>query len=115
MVAVLEHGELPFSLLQLKRLVEELEVEGEEISEKYREIEHRLLGSKVKELIERINDELDGKQYFEISKQRMAYFERPHLFGEDVDEKFSSSIVDIEESGKCYAMGRYAACVISCV
>ena len=33
------------------------------------------------------------------------------LFGDKVDKKFSAARFDIEEAGKCLALGRYTACV----
>jgi hypothetical protein len=55
--------------------------------------------------------ELDVKFCFIIPGAVQRYYapDQP-LFGQDVEDKFSASH-DIEEAGKCLALGRYTACV----
>ena len=45
-----------------------------------------------------------------ISPDRAAFYAKPQLFGEAVNNKFSGCQYDIEESGNCYAAGRGTAC-----
>lgn len=62
-------------------------------------------------LRERIDDELGGREFFALAAERTEYFETPNLFGTEVATAFPATTVDIEEAGKCFALGRYTACV----
>jgi hypothetical protein len=44
-----------------------------------------------------------------ISPDRAAFYAKPQLFGEAVNERFPGCQYDIEESGSCYAAGRGTA------
>lgn len=44
-----------------------------------------------------------------ISPDRAAFFSKPGLFGEAVNERFPACQYDIEEAGNCYAAGRMTA------
>jgi hypothetical protein len=48
---------------------------------------------------------------YQIAPEKVQYFDQPHLFGEDVSDQFPSTILDIEEAGKCLAMSRNTSCV----
>jgi hypothetical protein len=65
-------------------------------------------------LRKRIDDELNGRLFFAISPgdHRDYYEQKLPLFGLAVQEKFPAAGFDIEESGKCFALGRYTACVM---
>jgi hypothetical protein len=65
----------------------------------------------LKELQGRIVDETDGVIFLTIDPSNNAYYLTPNLFGERVAESFPSAIVDIEEAGKCLALGRNTASV----
>jgi hypothetical protein len=60
----------------------------------------------------RIEDELKSKLFMYCpSEKAYYYFNSLKIFGETVIEKFPSIITDIEEAGKCYAVGRNTAAV----
>ena len=61
------------------------------------------------ELRSRIKDEFVGTRVMWIDQAQ--YFERDDLFGEQVAQHFTEASIDIAEAGKCYAVGRYTACV----
>src|ERR1044072_3749489 len=65
----------------------------------------------VRELQNRIEDELESVMLMQIPVDRARYYEGQNLFGQDVADKFPSAILDIEEAGKCYAVSRHTACV----
>jgi len=73
------------------------------------ELEHSL-----QELQSRITDELSSQFFAYISPDRAKYYDSTSpLFGKQVQKYFTSSnmIFDIEEAGKCFAVGRYTACI----
>ncbi|CAM8622654.1 hypothetical protein [Sphingobium sp.] len=47
-----------------------------------------------------------------IPNHALKFSPSSSLFGDQVEEKFPSSVYDIEEAGKCIAIGRYTACVM---
>jgi HEPN domain-containing protein len=56
--------------------------------------------------------ELSKTELFVLQRADLALFEpKEPLFGEKVDRKFSAARFDIEEAGKCRALGRHTACV----
>ena len=57
-------------------------------------------------LIGRIEDELELTLFLYIPSSRAEFYESVEpLFGEAVSDQFSSAITDIEEAGKCLALG----------
>jgi hypothetical protein len=62
---------------------------------------------------ERIEDELETKLFMTVPASKAWYFTEKDLLGADVAAKFTDAetIEDTEEAGKCYALGRYTACV----
>jgi hypothetical protein len=64
-------------------------------------------------LRKRIDDQLAGRFFFAIPGDHRDYYEQKlPLFGPTVQEEFPSAGFDIEEAGKCFALGRYTACVM---
>jgi len=60
----------------------------------------------------RIQDEFSTKFCFILgAKKESFYTQKEPLFGDVVQEKFPNMASDISEAGKCYAVGRYTACV----
>jgi hypothetical protein len=56
--------------------------------------------------------ELSKTELFLLQRADLALFDpKEPLFGEKVDRKFSAARGDIEEAGKCLALGRGTACV----
>lgn len=64
------------------------------------------------ELHYRIIDEAAARKFFQMDTDTVVFYEKPSLFGQPVTDKFPSAIFDIEEAGKCYALGRNTACVM---
>jgi hypothetical protein len=62
-------------------------------------------------LEETIHDELETHLFMYIEPAKVTYYTTPHLFGEEVTQKFSSSKFDVEEAGKCLALNRGTACI----
>ena len=62
------------------------------------------------ELQRRIEGEIRSVVWLHIPRERAKYYASTG-FGEEVSKAFPSSKQDIEEAGKCYALGRYTACV----
>ncbi|HEV7473165.1 MAG TPA: hypothetical protein VGN90_03895 [Pyrinomonadaceae bacterium] len=63
------------------------------------------------EVERRISDELGAIHFLHVPEAKVAFYESSQLFGEAVARKFPKAIEDIQESGKCFAVGRYTACV----
>jgi hypothetical protein len=57
-------------------------------------------------------DELSGMHIFAIPFDRVRYYEQKEpIFGDVVAKKFPSLLDEVEEAGKCYALGRSTASV----
>jgi HEPN domain-containing protein len=63
------------------------------------------------ELHREIQRELSLVLLMEIPKRNVDYYEQANLFGEKVSRKFPKTVTDIQEAGRCFAVGRYTACV----
>jgi hypothetical protein len=63
------------------------------------------------ELQERIIDELSAPRFLSMSDQEAGYYNSPRGGWEEVIKRFPKVAIDIEESSKCFACGRYAAAV----
>jgi hypothetical protein len=62
------------------------------------------------QLRDRLPDQLDSTFLISLSTSERALFEPAEpLFGNDVASKFPSAIFEVEECGKCYALGRFTA------
>ena len=96
----LERYGLELSLLQCSRLIKAFE-EGAEPGS---------IQSMVEDLRSRTFDELDNGYFLHLTNEESKLFEPaiPH-FGIDVQTKFPSATYDIEEAGKCAALGRSTA------
>lgn len=68
------------------------------------------LKDKIYELMGRVLDELDGPLVLTLSAQEQHFYNPTvPLFGEDVKNKFESLAYEIDEVGKCMALGRSTA------
>jgi hypothetical protein len=63
------------------------------------------------ELQRSIERELRASLFLYLPENKRRYFEGRHLFGETVTTAFPSAALDIEDAGKCFALGRFTACV----
>ena len=72
-----------------------------------REIKHSILM-----LQGRIRDELETVHCLALTEnEKRHYAPREPLLGPAVESKFVSTLFDVDEAGKCFAFGRYTACV----
>jgi len=62
-------------------------------------------------LVTIINSELSSRIFTPIAVKHAAFLENG-CFGEDVENSFPSATVDIDEAGKCRALGRWTASVM---
>jgi hypothetical protein len=55
--------------------------------------------------------ELEAHVFLPVDPANSRFYLEPLRDWEEVAARFSRAVNDIEEAGKCYALGRYAACV----
>lgn len=65
----------------------------------------------MKEVERRILHEMSLPLFMVMSRDKAEYYEKIDLFGSQVSANFPATVYDIEESGNCYATGRYTASV----
>jgi hypothetical protein len=64
-----------------------------------------------KTILDTVQAELASKLFFRLSDETAKYYKDKRLFGDEVETVFPSAVTDIEESGKCLALGRGTATV----
>ena len=69
------------------------------------------LSQRMQDLKDRIEDEAKARLFFIIPPAKYAYYAQPELWGEAVYKAFPDAAYDIDEAGKCFAVGRHTACV----
>ena len=74
-------------------------------------IKGRELGASAKELRGRLEDELEARTFLALSMKEAQEYERPRVGWEDVLVGFPGIVDEVEEAGKCLALGRNTACV----
>ncbi len=62
-----------------------------------------------------IENELATHSFLAINPSRKEYFDEPRKGWEEVIDRFSDSVMDVEEMRKCFALSRYAGCVFHSV
>lgn len=65
----------------------------------------------LEELHGRFHDELASTLFMFVAPERIRYYVTRNLFGTEVASRFPEAVVDIEEAGKCLALGRATAAV----
>jgi len=71
----------------------------------------RALADDATDLETRIIDELKYLTCFAVEGKAEDLYRAANLFGDQVAERFPSTVVDVEEAGKCLALDRGTACV----
>ena len=66
----------------------------------------------VRELKTRLKDELEEREFLYVPPSKTKFYKDPMLFGRDVNDRFPMAIDDIEDAGKCLALGQGTACVL---
>jgi hypothetical protein len=87
---------------QAERIVEALSREG---------VTYSQVKALIPDLQGRTQDALKRSLMFFIEERNIRYYKDEFLFGKAVADQLPSSILDIEEAGKCMAVGRHTACV----
>lgn len=64
-----------------------------------------------KDLFLRLTDEMQQTHFISISADKAKFFSEINLFGAEVGKRFPNATTDIEEAGKCLALGRTTAAV----
>lgn len=70
------------------------------------------LAVKVRELRNRIEDELSLCLLLQVAPEKRGTYENADSFGPQVTLKFGSAAYDVEEASKCLALDRSTACVM---
>jgi hypothetical protein len=106
------------SLVFAKKLAEELEMEAvlplldrmaSKIKNPYLVVDAH---KDISDLRSRISDLIKNRNFLYIPPSLEQYYAHPPLFGSDVESFFPSAIDDIEDAGKCLALGQGTACVM---
>lgn len=66
----------------------------------------------LQELKNRLFDELCEREFLYVPQGKARYYKEAALFGKEVNDRFPKAIDDIEEAGKCLALGQGTACVL---
>jgi hypothetical protein len=69
-------------------------------------------GKAIGELYRRLIDELNTTKFYLVESGKVEHYETIPLFGIKVFDNLSDANYDIEEAGKCFALGRNTACVM---
>lgn len=74
-----------------------------------------LLANYLSTVRDRLGDELSTKIFFQLPYSRKVLFEKPKETWEPIIERFPETVMDIEESAKCFVLSRYAASVFHAI
>ena len=80
----------------------------------YRDDRFGSLANLVREVRQRIEDELKSVQFLFVPLSKTDYYDRP-IFGTEVENRFTDAIDDIREAGNCFALGRWTGVVHHCM
>lgn len=92
---------LNFSTIYLERL----------INNPPEKLTYKFVHSEIKIVRDRILDELFTALTIQIPDPEAKYYRDEQLFGDKVANKFPKAVTDIQEAGKCFALGRYTSSV----
>jgi hypothetical protein len=71
-----------------------------------------VIRNEVNQFARRVKDEMETRRYLSLSDSEGRFFEPDApLFGDEVRAKFQNAAFEIDEAGKCFAVGRYTASV----
>ena len=66
----------------------------------------------VKDIHDRVMDELDAKIWLHLDSEEVQFFDKPlDFFGDEIVTKLPALTEDMAEAGKCFAIGRYTASI----
>jgi hypothetical protein len=99
-----KHLDLPMTNAQLKRIKDGI---NKDTFRDYRAIKQQL-----HELINRMDDELESRFFYQIGSLKAKHYERPEEFwGDEISKSFPSAIPELIDAAKCYAVDRNTATV----
>lgn len=93
---------LIYTLPKVRRLIQWLQSES---------ISYVELAAECKDIYERVNDELNTRFFFSIDSKYVPYYNDFTTAWAGVMGHFPSTLSDIEEASKCFALNRYTATV----
>jgi hypothetical protein len=110
LIVACEETELEFSVQEITPLYDVLSTQS---------IEYKLYADSLGIIRGRITHELAIPRFFHVPREKLKYYEQKDTaensikaFGPAVDKRFGRRASrDIDEAGKCYALGRNTACV----
>lgn len=88
--------DLDAALILSRRMQKRLHEEGYVVRDFYQE---------VSDLYSRVKDQLSSRLFFFVRPDKAHYYETPYLFGEEIYNKYPSVTDDVEDAGKCLALG----------
>lgn len=104
MVEIIQPLGMPLTVKSLAK-VKEIVLNGEQW--------HDQLRRPMEDFHSRFRDELEGRVFFALTPGAQTYWDpATPLFAQDVHDAFPSSRFEVSEAGKCFALGRYTACVM---
>jgi len=62
-------------------------------------------------LTQRFRDELQGIHFFYVPPDKLRYYNKTNLFGDEFKTKFPQANGEIIEAGNCFAFDRFTSCV----
>jgi hypothetical protein len=74
-------------------------------------MKYKALGTELRDLYRRIADEIGSRHFLFVPGSLVQFYQEPRNGWGDVPERFRSAVFDIDEAGKCLALGRHTACV----
>jgi hypothetical protein len=110
---------MTYTVFMTRLMAMELEMEAvlpliERIEQKIKQLPylqaeaHRHL----EDLSSRIKDALQQRYFLYVPPEFERYYAHPPLFGSEVESRFPAAIDDIDNAGKCLALGQGTACVM---
>lgn len=76
-----------------------------------KDISNEEVSTRIDIALDRITDEIGLRLFVHIPSHRSEYYADSPQFGDEVATRFAKSTEDIQEAGKCLALGRSTACV----
>jgi hypothetical protein len=75
-----------------------------------------VLGTRLVTVLEGIQDNLNSRKFMFVPSDQAPFYDNPFLFGERFARTFPrKALFETIEAGRCYALGRWTACVFHCM
>lgn len=104
LVELCDQVDLPMTRMAAEALLERLVADRVEMSEG--------LVSAITAVESRLEDELSLRLTYHVAQERARYLGAPSVwFSQDALTAFPSTVYDVEEAGRCFALGQNTACV----